>query len=437
MSDMALEAGYRREAGRFRLAGPVLGAAAVLVGFFGVLGGWAATAPLAGAAVAPGVLRVEDNRQTVQHPDGGVVAGILVGEGDLVEAGQVLLTLDTTGLDAALAVLQAQFDLALLTAARLVAERDGQTALIVPEALAARAGEAEVSQLLAAQRALLDARLAALRGERAIAEQRVVQLEQQQSAHRGYIESLRRQLVLIRHEAEGVRALHSRGHAPLTRVVALDRQVAALEGELAARHAALASAQEQVNLTRLDLEQRHALRREEIATALDAQGERIREVVPKLRAALDARRRAALRAPKAGRVVDLAVFTIGGVIGPGDRVLDIVPAHSEYLVEAELDPRDVTRVTAGSRAEIRLPALPRGLERLDGRVALVAPDRTLRAQQGDRAFYRLLVRIEAPAGARLASGMAATVTVPTEPRTLLEYLLVPLRDRLAGALRER
>lgn len=441
MSDMTMADGhradgYRDAAGRTGLTGPVLAAALVIAGFFGVLGGWAATAPLAGAAIAPGVVRVVDNRQTLQHPDGGVVGAIEVRDGDAVQAGQVLLRLDSSDADAVVAVLQAQYRQAAVTAARLVAERDDSASIALPADLAAHAEEPAVAGLLAAQDALLQARRATVSGEQAMLDQRVVQLEQQQAAHRGHIASLDRQLVLVRKEAAGVRDLHSRGHAPLTRVVALERQIAALEGELAGRHAALASTQEEVRLTRLDMDQRGNARAADIAARLDAQGERLRDLTPKLRAAIEVRRRTELRAPMAGRVVDLAVFTVGGVIRPGDRVLDIVPQHSELVVEAELDPADIARIAAGQMAKVTVPALPRRMAELDGRIRQISADRS-QPVPGDRAFYRMLVAVEAPDGAALTSGMAAVVTVPTEARTLLEYLLIPLRDRMALAMRER
>lgn len=436
MSELTIEGRYRGAALQTGLAGPALRATAVLAGFFGVLGGWAATAPLTGAAIAPGVVRVVENRQAVQHPTGGVVAAIRVQDGDPVAAGQVLVSLDTTEADAAAAMLQAQLDEALVTAARLIAERDAGPRIMLPAELLRRMAEPEVAELVSIHELVLETRRVAARGEQAMLDQRVAQLEQQQSAHRGHIDSLERQLALIRREAAGVRELHDRGHAPLTRVVALERQIAALEGELSARHAALASARDEVRLTRLDQAQRRNDRAQEVAAELAEQNARIRDVVPRLHAALEVRRRADLRAPKAGRVVDLAVFTVGGVIQPGARVLDIVPQQSELVVEAELDPADIARVAVGQTAKVRIPALPRRLEEIDGRVGLVSADRSV-AEPGERAFYRLQIDVVPPVGGALTSGMAATVTIPTEERTVLDYLLVPLRDRLAGAMRER
>ncbi|WP_159992479.1 HlyD family type I secretion periplasmic adaptor subunit [Roseomonas sp. 18066] len=418
--------------------------ALVLVGFFGIAGVWAALAPLSGAALAPAVVMVDGNRKTVQHQEGGILRSILVRNGDRVLAGAPLLRLDDTTARAAFDVLEAQHLALAITQARLEAERDGAPELALDAETSARRDAPSLVSLIAAQSALLTERRRQLDSATAVIEQQVLQLNEQLGGGAAELDGIERQRQLIADEVEGLRTLLRQHLVPRSRVLALDRTAAALDADRGRVVAEMARAKASIGEARLRILQLRQQRLTEISEALRETGDRMAEVRPRLEAARDLLARTVILAPSDGEVVGLSVFTEGGVVAPGAALLDIVPLGAPLVFQARLRPEDKSRVAAGMAAEIRLSGITEARDPLlRARVAMISADRLSDPATGDSHYA---VELQADAAdaptaevlrrIRLQPGMPAQVTIATEPRSLLDYLVGPLRERLGRAFRE-
>ncbi len=415
---------------------------AVMVLFFGGLGGWAATAPLASAALAPGIVKVEANRQAVQHPDGGVIKAILVRDGDRVTEGQVLVRLDDTAARAQVDQIQAQWDAYKALEARLIAERDDREAIAFDPALAARRADPRINELMTGQENLFEARRRALSGQTAVLRQRIAQIEDTITGLQGQAASQSQQLALIQDELGGTRTLYARGYAPRTKLLELERTAAALTGQQGEYVANIGRSRQQIGEAQMQIMQLGRDRLAEVSDQLRDAQTHLNDIEPRLRAARDTLARTELRAPQAGTVVGLSVFTVGGVIGRGDRVLDIVPSDSPLIVEAQLAPQDIDEVTEGLTAEVHLTAFKqRAVPIVHGAVRHVSADR-LTDQRTGTGYYQVEVEIDRreldPArGLYLVPGMPADVMIPLKARTALDYLAAPLTAGFNKAFREK
>lgn len=421
-------------------AGPVRMGLATLAGFALVFGAWSTLAPLSGAAIAQGNLQVEGQRQSVQHPDGGVVRQLRVKEGDLVARGQVLMVLSETEPKARLDILQAERDALLAEEARLVAERDRKTQ---PDfaVLDARRDDPAVRQAIANERAILAARERQTRTQTDILRQRIAQLSKQRGGLEAQIAGVERQKSLLEEEAGGARQLLASGYTPKTRVLALERDAARLEADRGARIAEVARIQEAVGEAELEIAK---IDRGIVAEVTD----RLREVQaklvsgePRISAAVEALGRTEIKAPASGTIVGLNVFTEGGVIQPGAKLMDVVPNANPLMVEARLPLNEISDVATGREADIRLVSINRN-ERptIRGEIVVVSADRITDERSG-QAFYSVKVRMNEQdvqkAKVVLQSGMVAEVVIPTKGRSLFEYLVGPLLDEISGSFREK
>lgn len=416
----------------------------IIVGvlFFGVLGGWAALAPLNSAAIAPGVVIVEGNRQAVQHRDGGIVAELPVREGDRVTAGQMLLRLDSTELRAQESVLSKQTDALTILEARLAAERDGLDAIVFPPAIMARLGQdGEIDQLVHGQERVFATRTRSRSNQVDILSQRIVQLEAQISGFKAQADANRRQLALIRDELKGTRSLYEKGLTPKTRVLALERAAASLDGERGENEANAARAAQAIGEARLQIDQIERERQTEVAEQLRQTQEQLFDLTPRLEAVRAQLGRTDVKAPASGAVVGLTAFTVGGVIRAGETIMEIVPSDAPLIVRAQLRPDQVDDVRHGMKAEVRLTAYPyRTTPVLDGSVSQVSADRLTDERTGV-GYYDLHVEVPPSELARLpdatlTAGMPAEVMVPLRERTALDYLIEPLLHSIEGAARE-
>lgn len=410
--------------------------------FFGVLGGWAGFAPLDSAAVAPGVVVVENNRQAVQHRDGGIVAELPVREGDRVEAGQLLLRLDDTELAAQASILSKQTDALKILEARLVAERDGLGAIVFPADITARLGKGEeIDQLVHGQERVFATRTSSRGNQVDILQQRIVQLGAQIKGFEAQAAANARQLALIRDELKGTRSLYEKGLTPKTRVLALERAAASLDGERGENEANAARARQAIGEARLQIDQIERERQTEVAEQLRQTQEQLFDLTPRLEAVRAQLGRTEIRAPASGSVVGLTAFTVGGVIRPGETVMEIVPSDTPLVVRAQLRPDQIDDVHRGMVAEVRLTAYPyRTTPILNGNVAQISADRFTDERTGV-AYYDM--RIEVPTtelhrlpDAGLTPGMPAEVMVPLRERTALDYLVEPLLRSIEGTARE-
>ncbi len=427
---------FKRSARKAILAGVCVAALT-----FGGLGTWAASADLASAVLAPGTFVVEGDRKLVQHLEGGVVSQLFVKDGDSVEAGQLLLSLDATQVRASLGVLRANLDAALAERARLVAEREEKAAVVFPDALIERGEDPGVQETVTGQNRLFEARLAAFEGRVEVLRQRIAQLKEEITGIEAQQRSKTRQVALIGEELAGLQELFAKGLTEKPRILALQRDQARLEGERGEHLAAIARAKKAIGETELEILQSTLQRQEEISTSLREVQTRILDLSERIAAARDRVDKIELRAPTAGVVVSLAITTEGAVLQPGETVLEIVPHDTRLVIEAKLRPDDIDSVAVGQTARLRLTALvQRTTPTLTGRVIYVSADR-LEEQRSGEPYFLALVALDPDQIARLEGqpvlpGMPAEVMVETGARTALDYLVQPISDTLAKAWRE-
>ncbi|MFZ5617254.1 MAG: HlyD family type I secretion periplasmic adaptor subunit [Pseudomonadota bacterium] len=427
------------DAGRFMRLGWIV---AGLV--FGGLVLWSIVAPINSAVIAPGQLSVETNRKTIQHLEGGVIARIHVKEGQPVKAGDLLIELDDTVTGANVDLLTAQLAEGIAREARLLAERDGLSEIpedslafrLAPDAL-------DYSANLAGQRRLLAAREATKKTQVALLEERVVQQEKRIGGYRTQLRSLREQSRLIGEELDGVKRLNAEGFAPMTRVRELERAKESIAGQQGQLTAASAESESVISEARLEIERLKQKSREDaIEESQDLEVE-IAALTERLTAARDALRRSQIRAPEDGVVLGLSVHTVGGVIGPGSPVMDIVPKGDSLVVAARIAPRDVDKVKPGQEAVIRFSALnARVTPEAIGSVRQVSADNIIDKETG-AAYFLVLIDLP-PAdeltpllrGQPLLPGMPTESFIRTGARPAISYLLKPLTDAFSRALRE-
>ena len=415
--------------------------AAVLV--FGI-GGWAVFTSFSGAVIAPGQLVVESDVKKVQHPTGGVVGALLVREGDRVKAGDVLVRLDETQTRANLDIVRKALDELAARRARDEAERDGKLQVTFPAALLAeRDRNPEIAALLDGESHLFAARVAGREGQRAQLGERTSQLEQEINGLTEQVTAKEREIALIGSELKGVRDLYAKNLVPLSRVTALERDGARLEGERGQLVASIASARGKIAETRLQILQISAEMRSEVGKDLAEIRGKWSELVEKRVSAEDQLKRVEMRAPQDGVVHQMTVHTVGGLVVPSEPAMLIVPNADRLMVEARIPPQDIESVRVGQAALLRLSAFnARTTPEIDGTVARISPDVSTDSKTG-QSYYTVRVAIPADQIARLGPhdrlipGMPVEAHLKIGERTVLSYLTKPLTDQIAKAWRER
>ena len=410
--------------------------------FFGGLICWSAWAPLDSAAVAPGVVSLDTNRKTIQHLEGGIVSEILVGEGDEVEAGQVLLRLDPLQATANLERLRAALEALSASAARLAAERDGLDGVTFPDWMERRRDDVRIAQQLVTQTNLFEAGQRRYDGYVSIYQQQISQQQEEIKGLEGQIAAEEEQLRLIREELADTRKLFEKRLIPKPRLLALERHEAELKGNRSRHLAAIARAEQSIGEKKVRIAELDTARVNEAVQKLQDVQSQILELDEKIRTAEDILKRTEIRSPVSGSVLGLKVHTAGGVIGPGESLMDIVPRDERLLIEVEIDPSDIETVVPGQATQVRLTAFQqRNLAPLEGRLVSVSADRMIDERKG-RAFY--LGRVELlvdPAtvldGGMIQPGMQAAVIILTGRGTVLDYLLRPVSQIFERAFREQ
>ncbi len=418
---------------------PVLLGFATIFLFFGGFMGWAAVAPLDSASIAPGVVKVESDRKTVQHLEGGIVREINAREGDRVRAGEVLIRLDDTQPRASLDLLHVRMMAAIALDARLVAERDGRNIVTRPIRLRNGPDDATAREIIDAQIRIFDARRETMSDQIAILGQRIAQFAEEINGLNGQIGAEERQIALLDQEIKSMAELVAKGVAPRPPYLELQRRLAELEGMRSQNLARIAQVGQSIGETRLQIAGLRTARTDEVVQQLrDTQAEQF-DLAERIRSAQDILRRTEIRAPIDGKIVALKVHTPGGVIGPGEPLLDLVPSDDRLVIDARVDPRDIDVVHAGLRALVRLTAFnQRNLPPLEGIVTSVSADRLTDERTG-QAYY--LVRVEpdeilVQAQGAIQPGMQAEVMIVTGARTALESFLNPISRSLNRAFRE-
>jgi HlyD family secretion protein len=419
---------------------------ALTVLLVGGVGGWAATSQLAGAVIASGSVVVESNVKKVQHPTGGIVGEILVKEGDEVQDGQVVLRLDDTMTRATLGIVRSQLDELMSREARLMAERDGADAVSFPEDLIGRRDRRSLATAFAGEEKLFDARRRARLGQRAQLRERVAQIGEEIRGLSAQQDAKEKEIEFIGQELVGVAELYKKNLIPIVRFMALQRDQAKLTGERGQFIADIARAKGKISEIELQIIQLDQDFRTEVLKDLrEAQG-KIAELKERVTAAEDQLKRVDLRAPQSGTVHQLAVHTVGGVIGNGETIMHIVPRADELVVEAKVAPHDIDQVALGAKVLVRIMAgNQRTTPEVTGVITRVSADLTREQAQGvqpGQSYYTVRISLPADEVARLVDmrlvpGMPAEAFIQTYERTPLQYLLKPLEEQIARTFRER
>jgi HlyD family secretion protein len=410
---------------------------------FGI-GGWAATTQLSGAVIAQGVVVVDSSVKKVQHPTGGIVGDLRVREGDRVNAGDILIRLDETQTLANATIVTKNLDELLARQARLEAERDGADQIIFPRVLLQRTKEsnAEADRAIAAEQKLFELRRQARSGQKAQLNERSSQLQDEIKGYSGQVEAKQKEIDLIHQELEGVRGLWQKNLVPITRLTSLERDAARLEGERSQLGGMIAQSKGKIAEIGLQTIQIDQDLRTEVGKDLIETRSKLSELAERKTAAVDQLNRIDIRAPQSGRVHELSVHTVGGVIAPGEQVMLIVPDADALAVDIKISPRDIDQVYVGQTATMKFAAFnQKTTPEVDGEVGVVSADIT-QDQRSGASYYtgRVLLKTEELAklgSAKLVPGMPVDVFIKTQGRTALSYLVKPLWDQAGRALRER
>ncbi len=418
----------------------VIGLAVVLIALGGFTA-WAGFVPLAEGSYVEGRLVVASSRQSIEHLRGGIVAEIHVSDGDRVVRDQPLVSLDTTEAAHSVRVVNSRFLRSQATIARLQAEQRGDREIVWPEELLADTTPF-ATELKATQLSLLNQNLDQLDNELAILRERNNQFLEQIRGNEAQQNANRQETDLIEEELVGLRDLYERGYAPKTRVLALERRKANLEGERGRLIADVARLREAISENELEIVNIQKAFRRQVLQQLEEELARLDELSSQLVTVREQAKRTIVRAPISGIVVDRQVHTVGGVVRPGGRLMDIVPEDEGFKISARVLPIDIDSIVVGMQAEIRLAGLPqRSAPILDGVVTKVSADIVEEPAPSGAAYYPVTVelhdgQIERVEADNLTPGMPAQVMVKSGERTFLAYIAGPWGELMRRAMTE-
>lgn len=409
----------------------------VVVGFFGFLL-WASLAPITSAAVAPGVLVADSRNKDIQHLEGGIIRQVLVREGERVTAGQVLVRLDSATADANLARLEAARRSALALEARLIAERDGAESVAFPAELSA---SPESADAIKGQEMLFESNRTSKDSERGILEQRVAQYQEEIKGIEAQIRSENEQIALIAKEMAGSKELLDKGLERKSRYLALQRAAADLTGRRGGHVAQVARAKQSVGEMEERLVNLKSQRLTQTVSDLRDVQAKLADIAQQINAASDASRRLEVKAPVDGTVITIFRETPGGVVKPGETILELLPDHDQLVIEAHVKPEDIDTVVPGAVSRVRLTAYSqRRTSSLKGHLKDVSADRLVDAKTGRPYFLARVVvdagELERQSELKLYPGMPAVVFIESGRQTMLQYFLTPLFGGIDKAFRE-
>lgn len=420
----------------------VISGYAVIFGLLGTFAAWASVSRLDGAAIAQGVLSNEGSRKTVQHLDGGIVEEILVRDGDRVAANQLLIRLDPTRADTQGDLYGNQFLILLAQEARLLAEFEIRDRLIFPSAVMQRSSDPAIAPVIADQTRQFETRRSTYLRMTEIAESTIQQARKELEQAAVDATTARQTLVQVDAELGQLRPLHARQLVPTTRIAPLERERLRLVGIISSSDVLKGRLTERIDELGLRKQQILQDYRQEASGLLLDVRKQLNEVRQQMRLVSDTQRRIEIRAPTSGTIQQMRFFTVGGVIRPGEPILDIAPDTDELVIKVRIDPNDIDRVADGGRAEIRFPSF--------GYMSNTVMFGTLRAISRDRitdeaakqAYFAGEVVVDkatVPDNVRqkLSAGIGAEVLIVTGERTVARYLLEPLARRWNISLRER
>lgn len=414
----------------------------VILTCFGGVGAWAAFAQIDSAVSAHASVALESHRQVVQHLEGGIIKEIFVKEGAAVSAGDVLFRLDDTQTRSNLDLVQNQLDSERAQEARLLAERSQMPTITFPSDLTDRAGDSGVHRILDDQQAAFEQRHASIESQVSIIRNRQASLRDEIEGLKRERESTEKQVFFIDDELTGVRELSDEGLVSKTRRNSVEREKARLDGVLGRNDIDAAKTQDSINELELQIRSLQEKFEEEVASSLQDARQKVSDLTERRRVALDADRRNDIRAPRSGIVQNLKVTTVGQVLRPGDVLLEIAPVDDQLIVEAQVQTVDIDKIAVGMTAEVRFPSFhARTTPLILGKVDTVSFDRLIDDATHQPYFLAQIAishtDIPAELEGRLRAGMPAEVIFPTGERTVLEYLVHPMRDAMSETFREK
>jgi HlyD family secretion protein len=404
-------------------------------------GGWAATSKLSGAVVGIGTVVVEGNVKRIQHREGGIVGEIRVRDGSIVKAGELLIRLDGTVTRANLAMVSNQIDQMTARAMRLTAERDNAAEVMVPGELEVRLDQPEIADYVQSERALFVARQETIDGQKAQLQHRIGQLQQEADGLTARRLAKDDELRLIEQELSGISSLHEKGLMPFSRLAGLKRLRAQLSGERGQLTAEVARTAIRRTETELHILQLDQDRRSEVLTELRDVDNKLAELTEQHVAAKDQLKRIDLLSPQDGIVHELAVHTVGGVIAPGETIMQVVPVNDRLVVEAKVQPADIDQLHIGQNVVLRFSAFnQRTTPEISGTITTIAANLSNSPQTGET-WYSARIKIPKAELDRLRdlalhAGMPVEVFIQTGERTVLSYLVKPIADQITRAMRE-
>lgn len=421
------------------------GLTTLLVGFGGFML-WAGLAPLDEGVPGTGVVSVESKRKTVQHLRGGLVEAIKVREGDLVKAGDELVRLNDTEAKAQLDITRGQYWLVRAAEARLQAEREGRTGVVFPDDLKAAApNDPRAIEAMQAQERLFQARRSALSSEMGMMDESIAGLQQQMRGLESLQQGKKTQIDLINKELASLRELAQEGFVPRNKLYELERVLADLSGTRGEDMAQIARFQAGISETKLRKLARQQDFRKEVETQIADVQRDVGTQADRMKALSEELERTIIKSPTDGAVVGLEVHTLGGVIRPGDRIMDIVPQGDVLVVDAQLPVNLIDKVHVGLLADVHINIVHSGGASpvIEGRLTQVSADRQTEPRSG-MPYYTARIELT-PNGEetlrqhkiKVQAGMPTDVIVKTGERTLLQYLMKPLVSRISSGLREQ
>ena len=414
--------------------------AAIVLTTFGIFGVWAFFAPMDSSALAPGVVVVKSYRKTVQHLDGGIVAKILTKDGALVTEGQPLLTLDDAQIKAQLEIARGQNITLAAQVARLRAERDQLKQIDYPQWLN-DPSDSRTTEAKLAETNVFNSQRNSHEGEIAVLNQRISQIFSKIHGLQGQIDSKKQLVTSYVEEIKDQKELLAEGFADRQHLRELERNHAMQSGEIAQLNAEIATNQMLISETRLQILQVQKQFQEEVAGKLSEAQAELNDANERVAATKDKLERVVIKAPASGMVLGLAAHTENGVITPGNPILDIVPQDAELVIEAQVSPMDIDRVTVGLQAEVRFSAFKQSkTPKMEGKVINISPGRFVDEKTGNP-YYLARVELIPESKKKLGDlqllpGMPAEVLIKTGERTLFQYLAQPVTNFFARSFIE-
>ena len=416
----------------------------LMIVLFGIVGLWAAIVPLEAGAIAPGRVMSESNKKDIQHLEGGIIKEILVKDGDTVKTGDVLVRMDATTAKARSDQVLGQYLAAKATESRLLAERDNKPTITFPdEYIKQESLNPKVKDALETQRRLFTTRREALAGQISVLNQKASQSGDEIRGLREQENAATTQIGLLNQEIATVQGLLASGNALRPRLLNLQRQQADLAGQRGNAQAMISRANQTINESKTAiLNVKNDTLNKIVAELKDTQVQ-LSSLEEQARSTSDVARRVEVTAPSNGTITALNIHTIGGVVQPGTVLMSLIPSDDRLIVEAHVSPQDVDVVHAGLKAQVRLTAFKsRYLHPVVGKIITISADR-VDDKYTNESYYLARVEIEpgelASLGKniKLTSGMPADVLIVTGTRTMLSYIMRPIRESFGHAFHDQ